>query len=35
MGHEQSEAVNRKERSMEMAGLIGTFGAGAFAGSKR
>lgn len=34
--HEQpSKAEGRKERFMEMAGLIGTFGAGAFAGAKR
>lgn len=34
--HEQESKVDdRKERFLEMAGLIGTFGAGAFAGSKR
>ena len=32
---QQSKAGDRKERFLEMAGLIGTFGAGAFAGSKR
>ena len=33
--HEQQSKVDdRKERFLEMAGLIGTFGAGAFAGSK-
>ena len=31
---QQSKAGDRKERFLEMAGLIGTFGAGAFAGSK-
>jgi hypothetical protein len=33
--HEQQSKVDdRKERFLEMAGLIGTFGAGAFSGSK-
>ena|ERR1700704_475634 len=32
---QQHKKENRKERFLMMAGLIGTFGAGAFAGSKR
>jgi hypothetical protein len=32
---QQSKTEDRKERFLEMAGLIGTFGAGAFAGAKR
>lgn len=32
---EQRKTENRKERFLQMAGLIGTFGAGAFGGSKR
>lgn len=35
MAYEQSKTENRKERFMEIAGLIGRFGAGAFAGLTR
>jgi|ERR1044071_1128304 Arc/MetJ-type ribon-helix-helix transcriptional regulator len=33
--HEQQRTTEGKERFLQMAGLIGTFGAGAFSGAKR